>query len=109
MVPGMLAVYNPENNVLVQSKVSTKNYTSWKDGYVILEKCPLSDIIKRLSRYYNISIKLEDKELANETFSGHLDLRNSAVQVLDVIAEMENIQIIRTDNEIKIRKKQKSV
>lgn len=109
MVPGMLAVYDPAKNTLLQTKVNTKDYTSWKDGYVILEKCPLDDIIRRLSRYYNIPIELDDQELAHETFSGYLDLRNSATQVLDTIAEMINIEIIRSGDQIKIKKKQKPV
>lgn len=106
MVPGMLAVYDPDEKTVVQSKVNTKNYTSWKDGYVILEKSTLESIVKKLSRYYNVSIELDNKELENETFSGYLDLRTSALQVLHVIAEMVDVEIIQLDRTIEIHKKQ---
>lgn len=106
MIPGMLAAFSPENKTIEQTKVNTKDYTSWKDGYLVLEKNTLESIAKKLSRYYNVSIVFDSQELANETFSGDLDLRNSATQVLELIAEMTDIEITQVDHQIKIRKKQ---
>jgi hypothetical protein len=105
MIPGMMAVLDLTNKSIVQTKVDTRNYTSWKDGYLILKKSTLRDIVKKLSRYYNENIAFEDPGIAEETFSGQLDLRNSAMQVLDVISEMVDIEIVRTGHQILIRKK----
>ena len=106
MVPGMLAVYDLTDETLVQKNVNTKDYTSWKDGYLVMEKNSLGSIAKKLSRYYNVSIEIESPELADETFSGYLDLRNSAAQVLSLISEMMDIELEQSDHLIKIRKKQ---
>jgi len=106
MVPGMLAVYDLPNKTIVQKNVNTKDYTSWKDGYLVMEKKSLGSIVKKLSRYYNVSIEIENQDLADETFSGYLDLRNSAAQVLSLISEMMDIELEQTDHLIKIRKKQ---
>jgi ferric-dicitrate binding protein FerR (iron transport regulator) len=106
MVPGMLAAYDLADKTLIQKKVNTKDYTSWKDGYLIMEKNSLGSIAKKLSRYYNVSIEIESPELAGETFSGYLDLRNSATQVLSLISEMMDIELEQSDHLIKIRKKQ---
>jgi transmembrane sensor len=106
MVPGMLAVYDLEDKTLVQRKVSTKDYTSWRYGYLVMEKKSLGSIAKKLSRYYNVSIEIESPGLADETFSGYLDLRNSAAQVLSLISEMMDIELEQTDHLIRIRKKQ---
>ena len=106
MVPGMLAVYDLTDETLVQKNVNTKDYTSWKDGYLVMEKNSLRSIAKKLSRYYNVSIEIESPELADETFSGYLDLRNSAAQVLSLISEMMDIELEQSDHLIKIRKKQ---
>lgn len=105
MVPGMLAVYNLSSNSFVQTSVDTKNYTSWKDGYLILENQSLESIVKKLSRYYNVSIEFDSPELAVENFSGYLDLRSSAMQVLLMIAEIVDVEVIQSDRIIKIRKK----
>lgn len=106
MVPGMLAVFDLADETLVQKKVNTKDYTSWKDGYLVMEKKSLGNIAKKLSRYYNVSIEIESPELADETFSGYLDLRNSAAQVLSIISEMMDIELEQTDHLIRIKKKQ---
>lgn len=104
MVPGMMAVYNTNEKSIVQTIVNTKDFTSWKDGYVILEKSTLGSIIKRLSRYYNVKIEFDNPELQTETFSGYLDLRDSAKKVLELISEMVDIEIIQDDNTIRIKK-----
>ncbi len=106
MVPGMLAAFDLADKTLIQKKVNTKDYTSWKDGYLVMEKNSLGSIAKKLSRYYNVSIEIESPELAGETFSGYLDLRNSATQVLSLISEMMDIELEQSDHLIKIRKKQ---
>jgi len=106
MTPGMLAVYDLADESLVQENVDTKNFTSWREGYLVMEKKSLGSIAKKLSRYYNVSIEIESPELAEQTFSGYLDLRNSAAQVLSLISEMMDIELEQTDRLIKIRKKQ---
>ena len=106
MVPGMLATFDLTDETLIQKKVNTKYYTSWKDGYLVMEKNSLGSIAKKLSRYYNVSIEIESPELAGETFSGYLDLRNSAAQVLSLISEMMDIELEQSGRLIKIRKKQ---
>lgn len=100
MVPGTMATYNGESDGIKQDKVDTKLYTSWREGYISCEKQSLGDILKKISRYYNIDIRLNDKSLADETFTGNLDLRNSASQVLAIIAEFINIKIENSDNQI---------
>lgn len=108
MVPGMLAVYDPNSKSLEQKSVNTKDYTSWKDGYLIMEKKSLGSIVKKLSRYYNVSIQIENQDLADETFTGQLDLRNTAMQVLELIAETMDIELQQAGHQIKIRKRQAS-
>ncbi len=102
MVPGMMAVYNRNEKEVKQTNVNVKLYTSWKDGYIACEKQSLGEIVKKISRYYNVSIQLNDQSLLNETFTGNLDLRNSAIQVLSIIAEVINVKVEMTDNHIQI-------
>jgi len=100
MVPGTMAVYDPIEKTVKQTQVNTKLYTSWREGYFVFERQSLEEILKKISRYYNVSIQLNDQSLANETFTGPLDLRNSATQVLEIIAVMINAKVEKTDNQI---------
>ncbi len=89
MSPEIMVTYDPESKEIIEKKVSVSQYTSWKDGFFILEKARMDEIIKKLSRYYNVDIILSDGEIANETFSGYLDLKKTALQVLEVINQTD--------------------
>lgn len=105
MVPGMLAAYNISDKTLEQQNVNTKDYTSWKDGYLQLENKSLGGIVKKLSRYYNVTIEIENQDLADETFSGYLDLRTSALDVLRLISETMDMDLDQSGRLIKIKKR----
>lgn len=105
MTPGMLAAYNTKSKSMAQQNVDTKDFLSWKEGYLIMEKKSLGSIIRKLSRYYNVSIEIENQELLDETFSGQLDLRTSAIDVLKLISEAIDIEIEQSGQLIRIKKK----
>lgn len=107
LAPGTKASYSPEDGAMNHSQVNTRNYTSWKDGYVFLEKKTLGYIVKKIARYYNVEIHVEDEQLASETFSGLLDLRNNANQILEIISEVINIDVENDHDRIIIKRKQK--
>lgn len=105
MIPGMLAEYDSSNGTVEQSKVNTKYYTSWRDGYFEFKKETLGTILKKISRYYNVSIKPTNPEWAGETYSGQLDLRNSVDQVLEIISEIIGANTETIDNQIFLTRK----
>lgn len=102
MTPGTMAVYSPKEQMMEQSDVNTRLYTSWREGYLVLERQTLGEILKKISRYYNVSIELNDQSLKDETFTGNLDLRNSAVQVLESIGEIISAKIEKNNDKILI-------
>jgi len=90
--PGTLAVYHSKLKKLSQKKTDVNKYMSWRDGKLILKKSPLQHIIKKLSRFYNQEIILENEELARQTFSGHLDLKDNLQEVLTIIKQTSDIR-----------------
>lgn len=102
ITPGTLAIYDPAKKAIQQQKVDTRYYTSWRDGIFIFESEPLVNITKKLSRYYNIKVTLKNQKLSKETFSGYLDLKRSALEVLQVIGETTDFELTEGDFEIVI-------
>ncbi len=102
IVPGTLASYSAQGSSLKQENVDTHIYTSWREGYLIFRQQPLPDILKKVSRYYNVKIKMEDPVLAMETFSGNLDLKNSAVDLLEIVGEIIHASVEQQDDQIVI-------
>lgn len=105
MVPGMKAVYDLESEQLEQASVDTDLYTSWKDGYLIFENSTLLTITTKLSRYYNVEIAFDKPKLKEETFSGSLDLKASAIEVLEIISEITGTKLEKEENIIRICEK----
>jgi transmembrane sensor len=60
-------------------------YTAWIDGYLAFTNEKVSEVLKRVSRYYNVEI---DTELPAkiEKIYGKLDLKDDLARVLDGIA-----------------------
>lgn len=101
ITPGTLAVYHHETKRMQHQKVDVAKYMSWREGKFIFKKQKLTGILKKLSRYFNIPIVVANDALKAQTFSGHLDVKDTIENVLDVIKvtteldySMENGKII---------------
>ncbi len=90
--PGISAKYNKATKQISSKTVDVSNYFSWREGLFIFRKDDLGHIVKRLSRYYNVKISVEDELLARQTFTGSLDLKENIEQVLEAIKETTNLE-----------------
>ena len=87
ITPGTRAVFDPEQKSFHQEQVNPLDYLSWRKGYYIFHSEELGNILKKISRYYDVKIEIQDQSLAHETFSGSLDLKKTPPDILKVIAE----------------------
>ncbi len=101
--PGTIAIISKNNKSLIKKPVETKYHTSWKDGYLIFRQTKLKQILRKVSRYYNVEIDVQDPKICEETFSGYLDLKNNALQVLETINRTSNFKIEKTGDIIIIK------
>ena len=90
--PGMLASYHKSKKNIASKKVDIKSHFSWRNGVFIFKHHSLKYIMKSLSRYYNVAIVINNKELETQTFSGHLDLKDTLKEVIDLINETSDFQ-----------------
>ncbi len=67
--------------------VDAKEYTSWKDGYFVFRGEPLSNVMMRLSRYYNVSIHY-DPSLSTSRCFGKLDLKEDIGKVVTDLSDL---------------------
>ena len=49
-------------------KVNSSLQSSWKDGKLVFHDEPLSQVLKRMERWYNVQFEVEDKELNNYVY-----------------------------------------
>ena len=87
ILPGTMAVFDRKQKTIEQKPVNTQKYLSWRAGYLIFNSEKLENILRKLGRYYNIEMVVNDNNLKNETFSGYLEMKNTPEEVLMVINE----------------------
>ncbi len=83
-------------------QVDTSDYTSWVKGLLTLKGEPLSDLTRRLSDYFGVTICCE-KELADVKIYGKLDLCDSVEQVVATIKEIVPMEIVREGSRITMK------
>ena len=74
-----------KSDLLISEVANIDNYTAWKDGYLIFKNEPFPELLKRVSRYYNINI-LPNNQASIKRLSGKLDLKENPERVLDGLA-----------------------
>lgn len=98
ILPGTMAVFDSNEKTFHEKQVDAKKYLSWRNGYFIFKDEPLTNILKKLERYYNIKIILQNESLGKEEFSGNLNLKNTPEEVLNVIAKTTPF-LVRYENQ----------
>lgn len=63
-------VFNKQSKQITTQKVDVKKYLEWKDGVLRFENEALGDAVKKLEKWYNVTITFDNKNLSNCTFTG---------------------------------------
>jgi ferric-dicitrate binding protein FerR (iron transport regulator) len=79
---------------MVVKKVDVKNEISWKNGIFSFNGKPLKDIMKVISRWYNVDVVFKNKELENIEFVGIIKKDQSIEYILSI---MQSTSIIHYD------------
>ena len=78
------ASYHKPTKMLVKEEVKTEPYISWKDNVLTFDNEDFKEVIKKLERWYNISISVNGKDSLEDRFT--LTIRHESLkEVLDLI------------------------
>jgi ferric-dicitrate binding protein FerR (iron transport regulator) len=104
LTPGMCYSFSEKEHKAIVKNVEVKKYISWKDGKLIFRNDPLSDVCKRLRRWYNAEIELSDNtgELLSHPFTMTIETETLS-QVMDYLCQAApvsyEIKYIRKNDE----------
>lgn len=85
LTPNQQAHLNLENNSIKVWVVDVNVETSWKNGIFSFKSMPLKDIMKVISRWYDVDVVFENKELESIKFKGVLDKYQSIEEILNIM------------------------
>ncbi len=97
--PNQQSNLNTENNTIKVANVDVEGEISWKRGIFSFEGKSLKDIMKVLSRWYDVDIIFENTDLKSVKFNGVLDKRQSIEEIL-LIMKSSSINNYEIDNKI---------
>lgn len=73
LLPSERLVMNRLKNSLTKSTVDIQNYTSWKSGKLIFLNDNLSEVIRKVSRFYNVDFEVNENVNRKELFRAILE------------------------------------
>lgn len=65
-------------------KVRTDLYTSWKDGRLIFKNTPMSEVVRKLERWYNYKIEIHDNDLKKLKYTATIEME-TLTEVLELM------------------------
>lgn len=80
--PGEQAYYNKGIGTLSVSPVDVNEFTSWKDGLFYFKNIALEEILRIVSRWYDLEIFYANPDVKNVVYSGKLPMYTSVEDVL---------------------------
>ena len=74
----------PIKSLLIQQKIDVGPIISWKDNRLIFRDESFADLSRKLERWYDVEIEIQDEELAGALFSG-IFVRETIEQALNAM------------------------
>lgn len=100
MRPGECAEYDDATQKTVVTEVDTRYYTAWRTGTLYFDDAPLSEIMKSLSRWYDIEVRFTDRSLEQLRFSGAAERKNSLNHILNLLENTQDVKFTTTKDKV---------
>jgi transmembrane sensor len=84
MVPGQLATISRDTEEITIDETQAEKHVSWTKGHLVFNDDKMSDVIRKLERWYNVEIKVTDEEINQYQFTATL-VNLSIEQVLNLL------------------------
>jgi ferric-dicitrate binding protein FerR (iron transport regulator) len=81
---------NKETSV---SSVDANYYTLWTKGLLSFDEVDFDKVLKKVERYYNISVDFTETSLRTMRISGKLDLKGTREEVLEYLEKVSSTSI----------------
>jgi len=96
--PNQQSVFNSITNNFIIREVEVYYETSWKKGLFGFKKKSLKEIMKVLSRWYDVTVTFENKKLEDVKFKGVLNKNQTIEDILSQIKTTNYINAYEVNN-----------
>lgn len=100
--PNEQAVYF-EDGTFKTLKVDANQFISWRNGYLSFDKTPMTEVLKQIGRYYNLSFDFDsDVNLQKRTCTGKIYLSDNLDNVMTTLTLLTSTRFVKENNKIYI-------
>jgi len=103
--PGKQASWNKLSGTLDCMEVETELYTSWVDGYFRFEDQRLEDLMRTISRWYDVKVFYQNPQLKDKRLTGKLYRFEDFSVLANMIEKISGAEVDENNNSIVIRVK----
>lgn len=94
-----------KNGTLFEQQCDTDKELAWVNGLFIFEHDRLEEVVKKLSRWYNIEFRFDNERLRDYVFTGQVSRDKGIDRILDLIGRMNVVTFEKKRNYILIKEK----
>lgn len=84
--PNDKATYHKINRKIGKEIVNGQQETSWKDGILSFKEIPLREIVRKLERKFNVTIRIRDRQVGEYTYTATFEKGKGLQAILEIIA-----------------------
>ena len=100
MKPNMLLRYDAKEQKAYKSTVLASDYIGWKDGLYLFHKTTLENVMKELTRWYNVDVEFVSEEVKTELINGGINKDKSFADFLQMMEDIQVASFVLKDNRI---------
>lgn len=82
--PGQRGIFSETTGKISTEEVSVEKYISWREGNLIFRDDKMEEVVKRLSRWFNVEININDPEIKDYIYKATFRNEN-LLQVLNLL------------------------
>ena len=98
LLPGQQASIKHHNDQMAVSEVNVRLYTSWIEGMFVFEDMALSELAKRMERWYDVQIAFANSDAGKIRFTGAMEKDKTFKDVVWLIERSANVSFDLTGN-----------
>ena len=91
MSPGEKLVYNNKTSKAKLTKTNGEAETAWKYGKIIFDNTPFNEVLRMLSKRFNVDFLVKNEKYRKDSFTGTFSTQRLE-QVLDVFSISSKIK-----------------
>ncbi|MDO8994716.1 FecR family protein [Daejeonella sp.] len=100
ITPNEQIVFNEEHNNVVKTPVKAESYIKWTNEDIYFDDVSIKDVAKQLQERFGVSIVFSNEQIKTCKFSATFLKSQSLPQILNIIAEFNQIKYQFRDNKV---------